>query len=848
MEIPTTLFLSALSFMVLNGASGQSFSINIETSFTPAPGSSGQSSESIPTTSVLTLPTAPLSSPSQTSSSVRETLSSLGEVLVSSQVASATATETLILSPKLSVSSVLASDSSQDTTHLSVAQDSAQASVFSLQTTEMSLDTELHTYASTDVQTGSTLTVAQSVVSEENSTINGKYSSADIGVPVSTSISLVHTISTENTTASSQMSISTTGIRSSSFADSVETTSSSPALKVETFELLESSEFGTQAIASQTVLIPSQETFTTIVSITSSSIPVYSHATSMNKGRSVEPPSDVITEAVSSNYFAESVYELANISFTSVPDSGFQSSTASSASESITSPSSPTLSVITSPHISSSIPSSSTSPSHTFSTSQETVAITKKSAHIAAPINETQAQKSSSGREPMASDIVQSERNIDFSFSSEVIYVTQTTPYFATDHPSIDSLFQYMTEYIEPSDTFASQLETVIPSETSLDSSESYFYGTQASVTTSLPAVSSSQSMMLSVTNTVERTSPKSSSVEYTTASLVTPLENSTTFHQYPQHRIYRFVFTFDGECGNLAENEVLREEFWLAFIAIIKDLTQLKSNNLKAENMLCDPLRIYLRIIYFYNTTGIAIDEILEAFQNKISSSSFYVPLINEMHILHFKVTKVEFLEMISDEPEVATTGLEVVDIVIISIASFLFAVLVLMMIIVVCRECYVRKRTTTFHLTDIPHVNLKLSDFTLTRIPRPRMFYRENSLRKPEPVPLSKARHSQNGHSKSTSNGKVKVNMDNINVRMRDHEGGLVVGITYSDPPSPTNDVSSSSSSPKSVDQSKRSLLTEEKKNAPGGVTNPNYSADEDVQQNTKIVIQDDENEQLV
>lgn len=352
-------------------------------------------------------------------------------------------------------------------------------------------------------------------------------------------------------------------------------------------------------------------------------------------------------------------------------------------------------------------------------------------------------------------------------------------------------------------------------------------------------AMTSSPSTIQNVTNTTPQitVSPGQPITEILSNNTV----NVTKISTRNKYKIYHLMITFDGDCDALRKDKILQLEFLKAMLDVIMASTNLQPHNIKAEHMLCEPLRVFIRITYLEHEV---VDEsnVFEDFKNEVVSSSINVQILDEMRVISFTATDVEIIT----EEEIESTGLETVDIVIISLAAFLFIVLLFMMSIVLCRECYVRKHRSTFNLTDIPHVNLKLSDFSLTRIPRPQMLYRGNSrVRKPEPIPLHRVIKAQNDHTRAHSPDRVRVNADNIHVRMSDHKDGLVVGVTYSNPPSPKNDSSSCSSSPKCEDQSKKSLIKERSKTSSNGVANPIYYADED---SMTVVIQDDENEQLL
>lgn len=794
----------------------------------------------------------------QSSHSLRET------------VPPASVTLSLTPSPAQSLSTILHSVGSTDIRPSSVVQILA-TSTNSTRNLSNDVKSQVNTYANTATITA-TLSYRDSFMYPSNSNLNSVLSSYIDHQIVSNmsqenaTVLYATSVNTSSTTMSSEspsgLSNSTTENHSSSLLGVVVANGSTPQLQMtEAFEAtvkpLESSTSEIQTLDFQTSLASLSVAFTTsnVSHKTTPAVrPTSNYTVSLNKGSTFQSASEPFS-TVTANDFTESVYRLANISYTPVSAMSLESSAVPSISGGSR----------TSDVVEGNTASSDTSPT---SLESESTLMTTPIIKTEDIINISPSESVSSNGWQQFSDfiswytpepVIVTTPEV-FVFPTESILAEQTLSTSVEDvgsdkvsfflHALSTTSFRSQlvtplvseTPIISPGSSIKSSVPSIISSVSSLISSDSFSITPQG-ITSTFPDVFTSSIIPNAANTRVTITPP-----EDTTTLVVNSTETSTISNRSMKYKMYRVVLTFAGECDAFKENEVLREKFWKALIEIIKQLTKLLSVVIEPENMLCDPLRTYFRITYASSFTDASINEFFESLRIKVSSSSISVPVIDGMHVLNFTARNMKIHEIDTDGPEVAETGLEVVDIVIIGIASFLFAVLVLMMIILVCRECYFRKRTTTFHLTEIPHVNLKLSDFTLTRIPRPKMFYRENSLRKHEPVPLSKLRHSQNGHSRTSSKGKVNVPVDKINVRMRDHDGGLVVGVTCSNPSGPNNDASSSSSSPKSGDQSKRSLLKGEKNYESDGVTNPSYSTDEEVQGTTKIVIQDDENEQLL
>lgn len=155
------------------------------------------------------------------------------------------------------------------------------------------------------------------------------------------------------------------------------------------------------------------------------------------------------------------------------------------------------------------------------------------------------------------------------------------------------------------------------------------------------------------------------------------------------------------------------------------------------------------------------------------------------ESHFVTFQLVHVQEVAFKStvETYNIVNEVMDEVDVIVIVVACCVCAVLVAIGVAICVKECYRRKHAQSFDLLEVPHVNLKLEDFTLTRIPRPRPVYTESAGVK---VKVKAEASCLNGSSEAhyVSAGSCKpacvINPENIHVRMASSSEGLVVGIT--------------------------------------------------------------------
>lgn len=180
-----------------------------------------------------------------------------------------------------------------------------------------------------------------------------------------------------------------------------------------------------------------------------------------------------------------------------------------------------------------------------------------------------------------------------------------------------------------------------------------------------------------------------------------------------------------------------------------------------------------------------------------------------------------------ISGTPDLYEIGLNKVDIIVIIVACCVSFILICIGCCICLREYYIRKRSRSFDLSDIVNFNLKLEDYTLTKIPRNKPFYSDNS------VKMQSFTRKNGQQTKSLLEQEEQCNCDDVNVmkevkvRMNSHSDGIVIGVTATSIPDVVTNHQRSHDD--HTDPSKE-ILFESESSPTNCVDNPIYFADDD------------------
>nr|KAG5689308.1 hypothetical protein BaRGS_022032 [Batillaria attramentaria] len=251
-------------------------------------------------------------------------------------------------------------------------------------------------------------------------------------------------------------------------------------------------------------------------------------------------------------------------------------------------------------------------------------------------------------------------------------------------------------------------------------------------------------------------------------------------------------MFVLSGDCHLVLNNSEYFGRFLAAFHDLLTKQLHIKDDTYKLGEVTCGSVRVY---VTFMNVIMPEFDVMIQtAIHN--GGRALSVPVwIDSGQFMTFEVTHAEQVELKPDVDtyNIVSTVMDEVDIIVIVVACCVCGVLIAIGIAICVKECYRRKYAQSFDLLEIPHVNLKLEDFTLTRIPRPKTIYTEGSS-----VTMKSftdgggggggRSHQQNGGSLShSSNGHTRtpsINAEDMHVRVKSHSEGIVIGITSSQP----------------------------------------------------------------
>ena len=315
-----------------------------------------------------------------------------------------------------------------------------------------------------------------------------------------------------------------------------------------------------------------------------------------------------------------------------------------------------------------------------------------------------------------------------------------------------------------------------------------------------------------------------------------------------------KFIFEFEGDCDRLILNAQLQIEFWQALIAVlaIHSTVPIPTENVQPEDLTCKPFQAVFIL------KSLDYTDYVKLTGGNLTITQVGIPILDDMSVIEFEVKSFQVIPMPKKNPPIEMGRvLDKEDIIIIVVAGALFVLLTCMCVAIACRECYRKRRAASFNLLDVPRVSLDMDDFTLTKIPRPKLIHKENNATtRATPIyngnQYPRPKYLPVGDVNSAETLRIRpVSTDSIQVRIQPHPDGVVVGVTCTPPRSPTRDCSNSEhSSPRSEasEPAKQTLL--KNGNPQYGMNNPNFEGDDDLQgvKGRKYVINEDEDEALL
>ncbi|XP_033742905.1 flocculation protein FLO11-like [Pecten maximus] len=370
--------------------------------------------------------------------------------------------------------------------------------------------------------------------------------------------------------------------------------------------------------------------------------------------------------------------------------------------------------------------------------------------------------------------------------------------------------------------TTAASVQSVIPTSTTTrmvyvtDHSTSLEWPS----TTLLPELTSSQPSPASAT-------PSQST---TPAFSTSPLPKQSTTHLLPTllARNISFEVEFNGVCSPLVQRKIVLEIFWEELVITLAKALHIENSAIKPKDIACRPIRISFVIM---ETTRTNITQILKGLIAN-EELKFKIPVLvgGSESKYQYKAVSVKQVPLdydISGTPDLYEIGLNKVDIIVIIVACCVSFILICIGCCICLREYYIRKRSRSFDLSDIVNFNLKLEDYTLTKIPRNKPFYSDNS------VKMQSFTRKNGQQTKSLLEQEEQCNCDDVNVmkevkvRMNSHSDGIVIGVTATSIPDVVTNHQRAHDD--QADQSKE-ILFENESSPTHCMDNPIYFADDD------------------
>ncbi|XP_050417290.1 uncharacterized protein LOC126830874 [Patella vulgata] len=260
-------------------------------------------------------------------------------------------------------------------------------------------------------------------------------------------------------------------------------------------------------------------------------------------------------------------------------------------------------------------------------------------------------------------------------------------------------------------------------------------------------------------------------------SEIITPVMTKTT--EADMKNVFkdcRFLFTFAGDCQLVTNNTLYLAEFIEGLRETLVEKLDISNDRIKPHDISCGSIKIY---VTFKNVSCPEMDRSLKTV---VASENLVVPTFIENKVVTFTAQSV--LEVALQDSDINSLdlpghGIDKIDIIVIIVACCICGVLLVIGITVCIKECYRRKYAQSFDLLDMPHVNLKLEDFTLTRIPRPKTTYTNENTTNTHSYPerYSQPVNKENGHQVNNGN---HINLNDVHVRMQPLSDGIVVGVT--------------------------------------------------------------------
>ncbi|XP_029655807.1 mucin-3A-like [Octopus sinensis] len=346
-------------------------------------------------------------------------------------------------------------------------------------------------------------------------------------------------------------------------------------------------------------------------------------------------------------------------------------------------------------------------------------------------------------------------------------YMSSNLSHLELLKPSHSTSYNTMSMYtssVELHSALTTIVTEIIPTRTKVNMSRTYFNASNTSglvfstTNTVLLSVSSSQigipilsrstqySKLLKSSKTLSADSTISKHSSTVTVYSITPSNSETQMHTHVSHltktvikttnstplgasttlppRNKTFEIVFNGLCTPLAERH-LYGQFSDNIRYIVSRKLSISYDSVVVHNLTCASVHVYVTLL---NTVT---KRITENFKELVGSRKLNISVISKQGELHYSAVKLKTIAEPSVQKELQSNAYEKDSKTsVITIACSAIVAMLVIGLVVALRECYRRKHTQTFDLTNTPNVHMKLEDFTLTRIPRSSTWYSDEGV----------------------------------------------------------------------------------------------------------------------
>ncbi|KAK3100373.1 hypothetical protein FSP39_018971 [Pinctada imbricata] len=304
---------------------------------------------------------------------------------------------------------------------------------------------------------------------------------------------------------------------------------------------------------------------------------------------------------------------------------------------------------------------------------------------------------------------------------------------------------------------------------------------------------------------------------------LTTEVPVSTITSTAASFDIVTVQLQFDGICETIRRaGKMAGIEYFVDLGLLLQREFNLSKEQITPKKIACNPVQIIFELRV---QPASKLQVIRKRLTNLVGNGKVSFPIFVDGKMVFFNATKIVFNPNFSNnESTYSRIGLSEIDIIVISAVCSASMILVCIGFIICAREYYGKYRTRSFDLSEIDWSS-KADDYTLTKIPRPKVTYSENGMKLHS---IGKTSGKEMREKSSAEENETLVS--SVKLRVNTDENGLTVGVTGRN--ILTSNQSSPSHSYHSCDNRdlSRELLVRPRDSPLHSVDNPIYYADDD------------------